>query len=124
MFHVPYPNQLINNVKNAFPETVPVRPALLAGLDCENFFDLAGGDIYFKFYCSGVKMNVSFLFEGAGYSNLFGYFTFTLQTSGNQTKAVITNEVVIFPQVDSPNCLLSPNATTIQFGPFDESLEF
>lgn len=63
-------------------------------------------------------MTVNFLHEGAGYSNLFGYFVFTLTTSGNQTKAIVTDEVVLFPQVDQPTCLSSPNSTSVTVGPF------
>eukprot|EP00027_Filamoeba_sp_ATCC50430_P011173 CAMPEP_0168563122 /NCGR_PEP_ID=MMETSP0413-20121227/12507_1 /TAXON_ID=136452 /ORGANISM="Filamoeba nolandi, Strain NC-AS-23-1" /LENGTH=251 /DNA_ID=CAMNT_0008594633 /DNA_START=129 /DNA_END=881 /DNA_ORIENTATION=- len=107
-FETYVPPGLITNIQKLFPESQVVKPQLIANKD-----------IYYNIDCDGVKMNVTFLYEGAGYLNLFGFFTFQFRTVGNLTRLQIMNQTIIFPDVESPNCMNSgTNATTVSFGPF------
>ena len=80
-FHVSLSTAFINKVQTIFPERVQPAAAFIS----EN--------IFFAFDCDGVMADITFVWEGAGNANSFGYLTY------NKTTGKIFTEKLVFPDV-------------------------
>jgi LruC domain-containing protein len=81
---VPVPTSLVKTLGSLLPESVPVAGTLLSDVYDPNLVVL-----------EPAKVTVTFVREGAGYANAFGYFTYT----SDQGKITITSRQLVFPWV-------------------------
>lgn len=91
------PTDVLSNVYSMLPEGAPVNPDFIAA-DSQSSIaiddELEGADF--------ATVSVTFLNEGAGYRNTFGYFIFD---TANPPATIddIASHVVIFPNASKPN---------------------
>eukprot|EP01012_Entosiphon_sulcatum_P046739 TRINITY_DN62_c0_g1_i2.p1 TRINITY_DN62_c0_g1~~TRINITY_DN62_c0_g1_i2.p1 ORF type:complete len:1720 (-),score=288.39 TRINITY_DN62_c0_g1_i2:470-5599(-) len=95
------PDGLLERTMARFPERQKVNPQYVNWTNPNLHFLTEG------------RMNVTFLYEGAGYHNTFGYYTF------NPVTTEVIDQVVLFPDatMDAKDCL-HPGDSVQQIGPF------
>jgi Cellulose binding domain. len=84
-----YPTDFFNRIANALPEA-KVNEAFLTGDQGSNITLQEGGEV-----------SVTFLHEGAGYRNSFGFFTFDKNNPPTTREEI--DETIIFPNLSYPH---------------------
>jgi len=84
-----YPRAFFDRINNALPER-EVNEAFLADDSGINITLVEAGEVF-----------VTFLHEGAGYRNSFGYFTFDADNPPSSPDEV--NEIIVFPNLSYPH---------------------
>lgn len=104
-----YPRGFFDRIKNALPEA-EVNEAFMTDSD--------GGTIHLT---EEAEVFITFIHEGAGYKNSFGYFTFD-RNNPPQTKEEI-RETIVFPNLSYPH-LTNGHRVSIGTFPADTSIGF
>ncbi len=100
-----YPNEFFTAISNALPES-EINEAFLTGDD--------GATITIKPGVVDAEVFITFIHEGAGYKNSFGFFTFDANNPPTRPEQV--DEIIIFPNLSYPHLA---NGHRVSLGKFD-----